>query len=294
MKRKSILLVALSLFVAGSASAKVMDTWTRISLQFTNLARAEASDTGIGVSTLTTTASGDHLNTLSAGTGTQGGIPGLSLNTILPVTDPVVSNGGIVSVRLTNVRQGFVPGPQNNLGVLGPISGAIASTSTPGGGLGTAPTQGMVRICLFVQGCAGNLPLDVGATVNGVAVGGGVGGILTIGQLGTIRISIVGAPYTVKTISAFNRTNNGGIQTFTEKGFAHGPLSNTSSTGQTSGVLQVVTTNHTTTQGVPGNSDISGQFARIVVHFIPEPGLLLLLGSGAVGMALLGRKRIRK
>jgi hypothetical protein len=294
MKRKAFLLSVLTLFVAGSASAKVMDTWTRISLQFTNLARAEASDTGIGVSTLTTTAAGDHLNTLSPGTGTQNGIPGLSLNTVLPVTDPIVSGGGIVSVRLTDVRAGFVAGPQNNLGVLGPISGAIASTTTPTGGLGTAPTQGMVRICLVVPGCAGNLPLDVGATVNGVAVGGGVGGILTIGQLGMIRISIVGAPYTVKTITAFNRTNNGAIDTFTEKGFAHGPLSNTSSTGQTSGVLQVVTTNHVTTQGVPGNADISGQFARILVHFIPEPGLLLLLGSGAVGLALLGRKRARK
>jgi hypothetical protein len=271
-----------------------MDTWTRISLQFTNLARAEAADTGIGVTTLTTTAAGDHLNTISVGTGTQGGVPGLSLNTVLPVTDPIVSGGGIVSVRLTDVRQGFVPGPQNNLGVLGPISGAVASTTTPTGGVGTAPSQGMVRICLVVPGCAGNLPLDVGATVNGVAVGGGVGGILTIGQLGMIRISIVGAPYTVKTITAFNRTNNGAIATFTEKGFAHGPLSNTSSTGQTSGVLQVVSTNHTTTQGVPGNADISGQFSRILVHFIPEPGLLLLLGSGAVGMALLGRKRIRK
>jgi hypothetical protein len=295
MKRKAILLGVLSLFVAGQASAVVMDTWTRISLQFTNLGRAEASDTGIGVSTLTTTASGDHLNTLSAGTGTQGAIPGLSLNTVLPVSDPIVTAGGIVSVRLTDVRQGFVPGPQNNLGVFGPVSGAIASTTTPAGGLGTAPSQGMVRICLIDPGCGTlNLPLDVGATINGVAVGGGVGGLLTIGQLGGIRISIVGAPYTVKTISAFNRTNNGAVVTFTEKGFAHGPLSNTSSTGQTSGVLQVVTTNHTTTQGVPGNSDISGQFARIVVHFIPEPGLLLLLGSGAVGMALLGRKRIRK
>ena len=294
MNRKLILFGLISLFVAGQASAKVMDTWTRISLQFTNLARATASDTGIGVSTLTTTAAGDHLNTLSPGTGTQNGIPGLSLNTVLPVTDPIVSAGGIVSVRLTDVRQGLVAGPQNNLGVMGPISGAIASTTTPTGGLGTAPTQGMVRICLVVPGCAGNLPLDVGATINGVAVGGGVGGILTIGQLGMIRISIVGAPYTVKTITAFNRTNNGAIDTFTEKGFAHGPLSNTSSTGQTSGVLQVVTTNHTTTQGVPGNADISGQFARILVHFIPEPGLLLLLGSGAVGMALLGRKRMRK
>jgi hypothetical protein len=308
MKRKAILLGVLTLFVAGSASAKIMDTWTRVSLQFTNLARAEADDTGIGVTTLTTTAAGDHLNTMSAGAlqtpsvnlsvsppiRKGGAIPGLSLNTILPVTDPIVSNGGIVSVRLTNVRQGFVPGPANNGGVYGGISGAVASTSTPAGQLGTAPSQGMVRICLVLVGCAGNLPLNVGATINGEAVGGGVGGLLTIGQLGTIRISILGAPYTVKTVSAFNMTNNGAIDTFTEKGFAHGPMSNTSSTGQTSGVLQVVTTNHTSTFGVPGNAEISGQFSRILVHFIPEPGLLLLLGSGAVGMALLGRKRIRK
>jgi hypothetical protein len=294
MNRKLILFGLLTLFVAGQASAKVMDTWTRISVQFTNLARAEATDTGVGVTTLTTTAAGDHLNTLSLGTGTQGGVPGLSLNTILPVTDPIVSGGGIVSVRLTGIRQGIVPGPQNNLGVLGPVSGAIASTTTPSGSLGTIPTQGMARICLVVPGCAGNLPLDLGATVNGVGVGLGVGGLLTIGQLGMIRISVVGAPYTVKTITAFNRTQNGAIATFTEKGFAHGPLSNTSSTGQTSGVLQAVTVSHIAVQGVPGNSDISGVFSRVLVHFIPEPGLLLLLGSGAVGMALLGRKKIRK
>jgi len=311
MNRKLILFCLLTLFVAGQASAKVMDTWTRISIQFTNLARAEATDTGIGVTTLTTTAAGDHLNTLSLGFGhvdtavthtsdpnvnapPNGAIPGLSYNTIIPVTDPIVSNGGIVSVRLTEVGLGNVPGPLGAGGVLGPVSGAIASTTTPSGGLGTVPSQGMARICLVVPGCAGNLPLDLGATVNGVAVGVGAGGILTIGQLGMIRISLVGAPYTVKTVTAFNRTNNGAIDTFTENGFAHGPLSNTSSTGQTSGVLQAVAVNHVTVQGVPGNSDISGVFSRIVVHFVPEPGLLLLLGSGGVGLALLGRERIRK
>lgn len=295
MNRKAILLGVLSIFVAGQAGAKVLDTWTRVSIQFTNLARAEASDTGVGVTTLNTSGSGMHLNTISIGQGANG-VPGLSLNTILPVTDPIVSNGGIVSVRLTNIRgrADGIDGPGGAGGVLAPISGAIQSTTTPTGGLGTVPTSGMVRICLGAIGCGLALPLDAGATVNGVAVGGGVGGILTIGGLGTIRISILGAPYTVKTITAFNRTNNGAIDTYTEKGFAHGPLSATSSTGQTSGVLQVVTTNHTATVGVPGNSDISGQFSRILVHFIPEPGLLLLLGSGAAGMALLGRKRIRK
>ena len=304
MKRNVFLLAVLTLLVAGQASARVVDTWTRTSLQFTNLGRAEASDTGIGVSTLTTSGALMHLNTIAVGFGhaddphtganPNGAVPGLSLNTILPVTDPIVSAANIVSVRLTNVHQGNVPGPNGSPGVAAPISGAIASSTTPAGGLGTIPASGMVRVCLYAVGCGANLPLDVGATVNGVAQGGGVGGILTIGQLGAIRISLLGAPYTVKTVTAFNRTNNGAIDTFTEKGFAHGPLSNTTSTGANSGVLQLVTTNHTSTIGVPGNADISGQFSRLLVHFIPEPGLLLLLGSGAVGMALLGRARIRK
>jgi hypothetical protein len=43
-----------------------------------------------------------------------------------------------------------------------------------------------------------------------------------------------------------------------------------------------------------GSSDQMGQFVIAVYHFIPEPGLLLLLGSGVAGLALLGRSRMRK
>jgi hypothetical protein len=160
----------------------------------------------------------------------------------------------------------------------------------------TLPATGGAKICLLVAPlppCVAQLNLVVGATSAGLQIGGGVGGILTIGGTGTIRISILGAPWAVGTVSAVNRTDNGGFDVFAENGFAHGPLSGTTSTATQSGVLQIVTANHITVVG-PGDNDINGNISRLLVHFIPEPGLLLLFGSGAVGMVLLGRKRIRK
>lgn len=296
MNRKALLLGVLAMFVAAEAGAIVMETWSQTSLQFTNLGRAEASATGTGLTTVTTSStSQSHLSTLSFAFD-----PSVSLNTSIPVTDPTAAP--ITSVILTSIRGRPDLVGQGGFGSrIGNISGAIAST---GGGLsnsgvlspGTLPATGGVTICLLISPlppCVAQLNLVVGATSAGVQVGGGVGGILTIGGTGTIRISVVGMPYTVKTVSAANRTANAGFQVFAENGFAHGPASSTSSTAQASGVLQVVTVNHTTVVG-PGDSDISGNISRLLVHFIPEPGLLLLFGSGAIGMAILGRKRIRK
>jgi hypothetical protein len=285
MNRKAVLLGALALFFAGQASAIVMQTWTKASLQFTNLGRAEASATATGLATLHTSSStSSHLSSISAGFQ-----PGLSLNSTISVTDPTASP--ITSVILTSIRGR----PDLQGGVLGNISGALANSNL---GLvpNTIPSTGGATICLLVpplSPCDFQLSLVVGGTSAGVQIGGGVGGILTIGGLGFIRISVVGAPYTVKTVSAVNRTENGGFDLFSEHGFAHGPGSMTSTTAQQSGVLQTVTANFTTVIG-PGDGDISGQISRVLTHFIPEPGLVLLFGSGAVGMALLGRKRIRK
>jgi len=286
MTRKAILLGVLALFCAGQASATIFQTWTRSSLQFTNLGRAEASATATALTTVTTSSTtSSHLSTI-----TNAFNPGLELNDTIPVTDPTAAP--ITSVILTSIRAR--PDLQGG-GIIGNISGAIASTVS-GIMPNTVPATGGVTICLLLPTlppCAGQLDLLVGATTAGVNIGGGVGGILTIGGTGSIRISVIGAPFTVKTVSAVNRTANGGFDLFVENGFAHGPVSMTSSTAAASGVIQTITANHTTVVA-PGDGDLSGNITRALTHFIPEPGLLLLFTSGAVGMALLGRKRMRK
>jgi hypothetical protein len=138
--------------------------------------------------------------------------------------------------------------------------------------------------------------------MNDVRIGIGIGGVISIGrttilQQPPIDISLYGASWTVKTVSVSNRTDNGGITYLVERGFAHGAASLTSSTAATLGVLQLVTPTQHVVVGVPGNNDRSGSITRMTFHFlspIPEPGPFLLLSTGAVGLALLGRARRRR
>jgi hypothetical protein len=272
------MLCVLATLLASPADAFVAEIWTRTSLQFTNFGRAEASATATGLATLSTSSTtSSHLLTAT--------LSSLTLDAAVPVTDP---NAAPITLVIFSLRQR--PDLQGG-GVIGNISGAIAS---PAVGLtpNTIPVTGGVTLCLLVQfpNCLAHLNIPLGATTAGMNVGGGVGGIVTIGGTGSIRISVLGAPYTVKTVSAVNRTTNGGFALFVEQGFAHGPLSLTSSTAQTSGVLQIVTASHITIVA-PGDNDLSGNISRTLIHVIPEPGLLLLVGSGAAGLALLGRSR---
>ena len=125
------------------------------------------------------------------------------------------------------------------------------------------PTRGLVKICLLSTACdqgSLNLILTQPTTLGTLGVKGvGIGGIVTIGGQGAIRMSIIAAPWTIKTATVVDEitTAVGRNRIFvnvTLKGFAHGPLSGTTSTANPSGVVQVVTPNQVRTNLPQGSN----------------------------------------
>jgi hypothetical protein len=120
----------------------------------------------------------------------------------------------------------------------------------------------------------------------------GVGGVITAGGTGSVRFTLEGAPWTIKTAMAVDHTDaSAGFVTVTAMGFAHGPASATSSTAQPNGVVQLVTPTQVRTNLTLGTNVKVGVLTSLFVRFIPEPGMLVLLGSGVAGLLLLGRSR---
>lgn len=279
----TILALTLVFMAPGAATAEFLKFRGVHTMEFEDFdVGAVVSATGSGVAIVNGSAGAGHLNTLELTRNFA------TLNTVFPVTDPVVTAAGAVELRLEGLRFG----PDIHGGVFAPISRALQNTAVQLT-RSTMPLVGTVRYCIFYAGCnSGALTQTLGGTVNGLVLDGtGVGGLLTIGASGPLRISMLAAPWTLRTVSFSKRTNNLGITFHTARGFAHGPLSLTSSTGTTNGVVQLVTATQITTLGMPGNNDKDGRLAELTLHFTPEPGLLLLLASGGAGIAVLGARR---
>lgn len=286
----SLFAAASMLFVAvGSANAAPLN-WEGTS--FVVLGDLSAIESlGGGVATINNSSGSlpAHLQTLRL-KGSRGGVA--DTVTVL-VTDPETAGNNIFAIIVE---------AELGTGTFGGISGAVASTSVLT--RNQLPIRGVAKICLMDTTCSSllELLLTVPTTVNGVpgsgVIGLGVGGLITVGGGTMPAISMKGAPWTVKTVTAMDQiTTASGNTTFTmvtAKGFAHAPSSGTTSTAALSGVVQMVTPVQIVTNLSLGSSAKLGGSVSLLIHFIPEPGLLMLLGSGVVGLAFLGSRRMRK
>ena len=292
MRRLLILLVTglLALGVGFSASAKPLNFEGTVSTALgTDL--PVINNTLGGVATVNNSAGviPAHLQTLQlkGSRGTGGRRPRWS-----PITDPIVAANGIASIRINS---------QLGTGTFAPISGGAASTTVLTKNV--LPIRGLSKVCLLSTQCTNFLPLQLTQhTAMSAVKGVGIGGLLTIGG-GTnpIRISIEAAPWTIKTGTKIDQITTpmtpGGVKKFinvTAKGFAHDPSSATTNTAQPSGVVQLISPMQIVTNLTAGSSTKISLFSTLKVHFIPEPGMLFLLGSGVAGLVLLGRRRMRK
>jgi hypothetical protein len=290
MRKWFVLVAAISLVLvapglAGAAPLNWEGTATVIVADIPPLVFA-----GGGVATVNDSAGvvPEHLATLRL-KGSRGQITGTDTHF---VTDPDTFANGIAAAIVQYA---------GGTGTFAPISGGAASTTPLTRQF--MPVYGLARLCLLSTACTQylNLPFTAPTTVNGVPGTGlravGIGGILTAGGYGGIRVSLQAAPWTIKTASAIDQITTTGLSrtlvTKTAQGWAHAPASTTSSTAQPSGVVQLVTPGQIWTNLPLGSNDKLGGFVVMAVHFIPEPGLLLLLGAGVAGLGLLGWRRRR-
>ncbi len=213
------------------------------------------------------------------------------------VTDPENAARGVAAIQYLDLQ-----------GLTGTIGGSFPTGRYPG----PLGVRGMVKVCLLSTSCSiwAPLALTVPTTVNGVPGGGvkglGIGGLLTMGGYGGIRISVQMAPWTIKTVSGHGvtTTSQGAAvnQTWQTAGWVHGPGSQTaSSTAAIGGMLRLVTpaqidTNMVLGFGAPDGrfGETAGSVVSLTLRFIPEPEPLMGLGTVLVGLGLLMEIRRRR
>lgn len=267
------LVLALALVPAcRQASAETLPFEGRLVLSLPGLEEMEVA-AGVGVAEV----NGLQLETFEILSATITGSTGI------PITDPTAAP--VTSLRvLASIPSGL-------LGI-DPFGGPFSEPAITSNALAM---PGSVRICMLVAPLPPCLAgLGVPLTNAAAGKGAGIGGLLTVGVAGTLRMSLQGAPFTLHTAYVTAETEYGAIFTVFSTGSIGGPYLFTSTAGQPGGFLSVVTPIRVVIgqSGEPVN--VLPGFLRFEVQFLPEPGVLLLLVSGAGGLSFLGRMRRRE
>jgi len=147
------------------------------------------------------------------------------------------------------------------------------------GGQAIIPLMGVAKICLY-DPCSASPVTNLSVPLSVVGQGG------TVTVMGAINLTIVGAPWTTGTASLFGA----GGTPITRMGSRHGAVSGMTSTAAASGQLNLVTP-------IFISMNLSQQtiftFARLSLHFVPEPATFGLVAAGLAGLAVVGRRRLR-
>ena len=255
------------LFLAGPAPAAQVPFEGEISVDFLGASLPPLVVTGTGVAVLDGSGGGGHLVEARF----SGGLTG---TTAVPVTDPEVTMAAQIRALQLDVALGTA-----TLGFAATSSGAPQLTR------GALPVPGLARLCFFDTSCGSGIAIALGDASG--AAGLGVGGLLTAGGTGALRLSLVGAPWTVGTALLTVTTNAGGSFAVPSAGWVHGPLSFSTSTALPGGAFSAVTPLRIDSNlgaGLVG-------FGRLRVRFAPEPGPLALWSAGALALAALARRR---
>ena len=266
--------ILLALGLAGAAQAAKLQYSGTIGSKLGAGQLKKNRNTSTGVATVNLSGGGGLLHTISF----PGSRTGSNFN---PVTDPDTT-GTIKTIG----REATA------------VLGTFADLQNPPLTQNKMLIKGFSRLCLF-QPCGqpGSFNFDIPLSANNGNTAVGIGGTLYKGGFGEIRISLEAAPWTLGSATAVNQTGKGNFKTVTVSGFIHGAASGTGgggSTAQVGGLIQLISPAQVTAIGTGDNNSKQSNFAIFTVHFIPEPGLLLLLGAGVVGLGILGRSRMHR